>query len=439
MDNFGTYHIYICKNTHHLLQSLIPCFSWSEPGQSYSLTSPKSDLHQTPLVLNVIASNGMILKRWWAWVIQHHFKSQKLVKTMFQDQIMSINVLKTMSIAAPKTWFPHQIMNINVPFYMPSYAITSTSQERCGLPHPEARRHPSAPLVLGKRRRSPGAAVAAGAGAAEGGVREGGSLWGDGHGDWAMAWAGCGKDIYIYTYIYSIQICIKIAIETWETLGNLDGNKWEKLGVGMIGWVSRCIWASFDSMIWEDGMGNPNSHLMPLKVGNYDKLWQNIGMNMMYNIYIYIYIYIYTFDVNLHWKLPSFSWRNLEWRQNLGESHRISVILLVQSRSIRYRIVLWLCYIRFCEGYAFPAILSSCWGQKMPKASHKTLRRWPKTSVAVHTSTKTTSPSSMRWLWATSLRAESCVWRKRWVKTMDELATGKVIKRGWLWKSGKSL
>jgi hypothetical protein len=39
-------------------------------------------------------------------------------------------------------------------------------------------------------------------------------------------------------------------------------------------------------------MGNPSSHLMPLKVGNYDKLWQNIGMNMMYNIYI-IYIYIY--------------------------------------------------------------------------------------------------------------------------------------------------
>ena len=33
-------------------------------------------------------------------------------------------------------------------------------------------------------------------------------------------------------------------------------------------------------------MGNPNSHLMPLKVGNYDKLWQNIGMNMMYTIYI---------------------------------------------------------------------------------------------------------------------------------------------------------
>ena len=255
---------------------------------------------------------------------------------------------------------------------------------------------------------------------------------------WRPWWLGDGMGRmwkgYIYIYIYSIQICIKIAIETWETLGNLDGNKWEKLGVGMIGWVSRCIWASFDSMIWEDGMGNPNSHLMPLKVGNYDKLWQNIGMNMMYNIYN-----IYTFDVNLHWKQPSFSWRNLEWRQNLGESHRISVILLVQSRSIRYRIVLWLCYIRFCEGYAFPAILSSCWGQKMPKASHKTLRRWPKTSVAVHTSTKTTSPSSMRWLWATSLRAESCVWRKRWVKTMDELATGKVIKRGWLWKSGKSL
>ena len=243
----------------------------------------------------------MILKRWWVWVIQHHFKSQKLVKTMFQDQIMSINVLKTMSIAAPQNMVSpsdHEYQcailyaiichNINQPGTLrvtsswsssPSLSSacpgekTKVAGRGCGSWRWSCwRRRP--------RRRQP--------------LRWRPWWLGDGMG---RMWKGyIYIHIYIYIYIYSIHICIKIAIETWETLGNLDGNKWEKLGVGMIGWVSRCIWASFDSMIWEDGMGNPNSHLMPLKVGNYDKLWQNIGMNMMYTIYIYnipsMWIYI---------------------------------------------------------------------------------------------------------------------------------------------------
>jgi hypothetical protein len=91
--------------------------------------------------------------------------------------------------------------------------------------------------------------VAAGAGAAEGGVREGGSLWGDGHGDWAMAWAGCGKDIYIYIYIEYTDM---YKDSHWN-VGNIGKLRWEQMGeIGS--WDDRMGFTVHLSLIWFDDL-----------------------------------------------------------------------------------------------------------------------------------------------------------------------------------------